>query len=384
MVKPDCGRLDNKSKASDWEKNALSSVAPLQRGFDLPTSQLQDGEFPVVYSNGVLNFHRYAMVEGPGVVTGRSGTIGNVHYLENDFWPHNTTLWVTDFRGNYPKFVFYLYQFIDLSKFSTGSGVPTLNRNDVHAHTVRIPPLTEQKAIASALSDVDALIESLDRLIAKKRDIKQAAMQELLTGKKRLPGFEGEWDNYELRTLVKEFIVPMRDKPKQFGGNIPWCRIEDFDGVYLAESKTNRYVDSQTISEMNLKVCPIGTLLVSCSADLGRCAIVKRPLVTNQTFIGLVINETKASNLFFYYLMTSKAVELNNLSSGTTISYLSREQFEEYEVHAPREKKEQTAIATALMDIDEELDALCEQLTKVQQVKQGMMQELLTGRIRLV
>ena len=222
------------------------------------------------------------------------------------------------------------------------------------------------------------------RLIAKKRDLKQAAMQQLLTGQTRLPGFNGGWEVSALKRFVRTFIVPMRDKPKRLTGDIPWCRIEDFDGMYLADSRSGQRVDTATIRSMNLKVYPAGTLLVSCSADLGRCAIVARPLVSNQTFIGLEMDDRAASNVFFYYLMTSKADELNGVSSGTTISYLPREQFEEFAVFAPVDKHEQVAIAAVLSDMDAELSALEARRDKTRDLKQAMMQELLTGKTRLV
>ena len=169
-----------------WETKRLGEIAPLQRGFDLPTSQIQPGSYAVVYSNGVLQHHERAMVKGPGVVTGRSGTIGKVHFIEKDYWPHNTALWVTSFRENDPKFIYYLYTHINLVQFLSGSGVPTLNRNDVHQHLVACPPLPEQRAIATILSDMDAEIAALERRRAKTRTVKQGMMQQLLTGRVRL------------------------------------------------------------------------------------------------------------------------------------------------------------------------------------------------------
>jgi type I restriction enzyme S subunit len=267
----------------------------------------------------------------------------------------------------------------------TKSGVqPSLNLSDVDKFMLPHPPLPEQKAIAQALSDMDALISGLDDLIAKKRDIKQATMQQLLTGKTRLPGFSGEWRSHPLSKFVRRFIVPMRDKPTNLTGDIPWCRIEDFSGTYLFGSKTNQCVTASVVEMMNLKVYPTGTLLVSCSADLGRCAIVGKPLVSNQTFIGLEFDDTKGSNIFFFYLMSSKATELNNLSSGTTISYLPREKFESFVVYAPDSVEEQKAIGKVLTDIDAELEALEQRREKTRELKQAMMQELLTGRTRLV
>lgn len=170
-----------------WETKRLGEIAPLQRGFDLPTSELRAGPFPVVYSNGVLNFHVSFQADGPGVVTGRSGTIGKVTFVEGPYWPHNTALWVTSFKNNDPRFVFYLYKRIGFARFATGSGVPTLNRNDVHSFGAAIPPsLPEQTAIAAVLSDMDAEIAALEARREKTRQIKRGMMQELLTGRTRL------------------------------------------------------------------------------------------------------------------------------------------------------------------------------------------------------
>jgi type I restriction enzyme S subunit len=170
-----------------WAVNSFGAIAPLQRGFDLPNPQLRPGPYPVVYSNGVVTHHSMYQVRGPGVVTGRSGTIGNVTYVEENFWPHNTSLWVTSFKGNDPKFIFFLYSMANLERFATGSGVPTLNRNDVHAFRVAIPTtFAEQAAIANVLSDMDAEIGTLEAKLTKARHLKQAMMQELLTGRIRL------------------------------------------------------------------------------------------------------------------------------------------------------------------------------------------------------
>ncbi len=300
-----------------------------------------------------------------------------------------------------PKYVyFHLFGTIiekQIDALITGSNYPAINSTDVKSMNLPIPPLPEQTAIATALSDVDALISALDRLIEKKRAIKQAAMQELLTGKRRLPGFDSgkgykqtevgeipvDWDASPLKKLVKEFIVPMRDKPKLFRGRIPWCRIEDFDGKYLTDSKSQQYVDEEIIKLMNLRIHPINTVLVSCSANLGICAIVKYPLVTNQTFIGLVCDEISSSEEYIFYFMTFFSDKLNTQASGTTISYLSRKQFEEFIISTPP-LPEQTAIATVLSDMDAEISALETRRAKTISLKQGMMQELLTGRVRLV
>jgi restriction endonuclease S subunit len=152
------------SENSNWKEYTLKDIAPLQRGFDLPNKQLKNGPFPVGYSNGIKNHHAEYKVKGPGVWTGRSGTIGNVFYTEENYWPHNTSLWVTDFNGNFPKFIYHLYSKLHFEKRMTGTGVPTLNRNDIHKLRIKIPNHSEQVDVSE---QVDRLIMTEDKISSK-------------------------------------------------------------------------------------------------------------------------------------------------------------------------------------------------------------------------
>ena len=142
-----------------WQQVALGDVLTLQRGFDLSRNKRQDGPYPVIASTGPVGSHQEFKVEGPGVVIGRSGSIGGGQYIKTDFWPLNTTLWVKDFKGNDRKFCYYLLRSLDLASFNAGSGVPTLNRNHIHPMPVHIPPLSEQRRIAHILGTLDDKIE---------------------------------------------------------------------------------------------------------------------------------------------------------------------------------------------------------------------------------
>jgi type I restriction enzyme S subunit len=155
--------------SGEWKENKIIDVAPLQRGFDLPNQDIKNGDVPIVYSNGILKYHNEYRCEAPGVITGRSGTIGNFTYIESGYyWPHNTSLWVTDFAGNDPRFVYYLYQTIRIEQYATGSGVPTLNRNDVHRHKVSIPSsILEQHKIATFLTLIDKRIATQRKVIER-------------------------------------------------------------------------------------------------------------------------------------------------------------------------------------------------------------------------
>ena len=212
----------------DWEEKKCKDIAPLQRGFDLPVSNMIEGKYPVVMSNGIGGYHNEYKVKGPGVITGRSGTIGKLQYIDTDYWPHNTSLWVTDFKGNYPKFVFYLYQKLNLSKFGTGSGVPTLNRNDVHDTLIHIPSHDEQKKISMCLDNLDHLITLHQRKLEKLKEYKKGMLQKMFpkNGEKipevRFPGFDGEWKERKVSELCSISTGKSNTQDKVEDGKYPF------------------------------------------------------------------------------------------------------------------------------------------------------------------
>lgn len=188
------------------------------------------------------------------------------------------------------------------------------------------PDLKEQERIVKILEKAEKQKDKSKRSEELLNEYIKSVFNEMFYNK--------EFEKKYLSNFIIDFIVPQRDKPKVFDGNIPWCRIEDFDGVYLSDSKSGKYVSKETINDMNLKVYPIGTVIVSCSADLGKCAIIKKPLVTNQTFIGLVPSD-RINSLFLYYYMKSKSDILNKMATGATIKYLSKKNFEKLNVEIP-------------------------------------------------
>lgn len=137
--------------SSEWESCTLGDILTLQRGMDLPTQNRANGRYPVVASTGVVGFHTEGPVKGPGVVIGRSGSIGGGQFIDQDFWPLNTTLWVKDFKGNDPRYCYYLLKSIDFKSMNAESGVPTLNRNHLHPMGAIKAPLKVQKEIAGVL-----------------------------------------------------------------------------------------------------------------------------------------------------------------------------------------------------------------------------------------
>ena len=145
--------------ASDWRETTLGNVIELKRGYDLPQTQRRLGKHPIVSSSGVSGFHDECKVRGPGVVTGRYGTIGEVFYVPSDFWPLNTTLYVRDFKGSDPRFIAYFLRTLRFDAYSDKAAVPGINRNHLHQAEVTVPEPDEQKTIADVLASLDDRIE---------------------------------------------------------------------------------------------------------------------------------------------------------------------------------------------------------------------------------
>ena len=158
----------------EWREVTLGEVLTLQRGFDLPKSKRLPGSYPVIASTGPVGTHQRATVRGPGVVIGRSGSLGGGQYIQSDFWPLNTTLWVKDFHGNDIRFCYYLLKSLNLAQYNAGSGVPTLNRNHIHPLPVKLPDLSAQRMIANVLGTLDDKIELNRRMNATLEEMARA------------------------------------------------------------------------------------------------------------------------------------------------------------------------------------------------------------------
>lgn len=277
-------------------------------------------------------------------------------------------------------------------------------------YQIPIPPLKEQSAIADVLSDVDALISELEKLITKKQDIKTATMQQLLTGRTRLPQFALREDgskkgtkqsvlgeipeDWKVISIAQDTILKARigwqaltTKEYQTTGDIYLVTGTDFDsGVvkwercfYVSEW---RYKQDQNIQLKNddLLITKDGTI-----GKVGYVAALSRPATLNS---GIFVIRPRYNNLiprFLFYVLTSRIFDdfINRITAGSTITHLYQKDFVNFEFSSPN-REEQTTIAAILSDMDEEIQALEQRLSKTRQIKQGMMQELLTGKTRLI
>ncbi len=271
---------------------------------------------------------------------------------------------------------------IALRALATGTtSVAAIYTRDLLQLAVIIPPKCEQRAIAEALSDVDKLLGSLEKLIAKKRAIKQAAMQQLLTGKTRLPGFSGEWETKRVSEFgaIVTGATPRTDIDAFWGEEYPWITPTDISSERDMIS-SERMITQEGLS--SIRMLPANSVLVTCIASIGKNAILRTKGACNQQ-INAVIPSLAYRPEFLYYLFEFNPQYLLSNAGMTATSIVSRATFCELSFEVPP-LTEQKAIATVLSDMDAEITALERRRDKTRTIKQGMMQQLLTGRVRLV
>ncbi|MCP1249915.1 restriction endonuclease subunit S [Gluconobacter oxydans] len=282
-------------------------------------------------------------------------------------------------RAGFPEY--FRYQ-LDRAKYflSFDDGVQQTHLlNKVFEECPVIVPksVEEQKAIATALKDIDDLIASLDALIAKKRDTKQAAMQQLLTGKTRLPGFKGKWPERKLGTEIKMQVgFPFASRFFNRGGQgTKLVRNRDLHGTPDDTYYAGPFDDDYLITN--------GDVLVGMDGDFRPCLWAGGRALLNQR-VGRIKCKSGRRALFFYYLLEPHLAELEKKIAGTTVKHLSHSDVENITCCFPENLEEQSAIGSLLRDVDNEIEMLEAKLSKAAVLKHGMMQQLLTGRIRLV
>lgn len=192
----------------------------------------------------------------------------------------------------------------------------------------------------------------------------------------RFKGFSDAWEQRKLSDKFSDFIVPMRDKPKEFCGQIPWTRIEDIEGRYLNGTLSGQYVSHETIKDMNLKIIPKDSLIVSSSATFGVVAIVTQDLITNQTFIGLVPNDRDALDFWYIFFQSSDVRRYMKLeSAGSTIFYIARESFEKMPIKIPY-KAEMKKIGQYFYKIDNLITLYQRKYDNLMKVKKSMLEKM--------
>ncbi|CCQ72767.1 restriction endonuclease subunit S [Magnetospira sp. QH-2] len=382
-----------------WESVRFDEAVTLQRGFDLPVQRRETGDFPVIASNGIVGTHNEPRVEGPGVVTGRSGTIGKVLFFDGAYWPLNTTLYVKDFHGNDPAFVFRFLEHFRLSRFATGTGVPTLNRNVVHTEPIIFPPLPEQRRIAEILSSVDDAIQSTQAVIEQTCKVKRGVLKRLLTkgiGHTRFKQTEigkipERWEVIPLSHIAKvQTGLAKGKKDVSDPIELPYLRVANVqDGfVDLTEMKMITVSKSQ-IARYSLEV---GDVLLTEGGDydkLGRGDVWRGQIspCLHQNHVFAVRPDQKRLLPDFLAALTGsqygKQYFLSCSKRTTNLASINSTQVKQFPAVVPP-LAEQQAIIDRFDSLSKGVETHQRHLHHLQRLKSALMTDLLTGRVRVI
>ena len=335
---------------------------------------------------------KYSYPEKGDVLISAAGTLGRTVVFDGRpaYFQDSNIVWLKIDKSQLCNdYLAHYYKVIKWAS-SEGSTISRLYNGIICDTEILLPPLEEQAAIAEALSDVDSLISSLQKLIEKKRAIKQGTMQELLTGKKRLPGFYGEWKHGVWKDVLAGFYsgaTPYRGRADYYKGNIRWVSSGELN--YNIIKDTIEHISEKAKSETSLIAHPAGTFLMAitgleAAGTRGSCAILGKDATTNQSCMAIYgTDKMVIPYLYHYYLLNGEELAFQYCQGTKQQSYTAAI-VKELPIYYPCDIVEQQAIAQVLSDMDSEIEQLEKKLVKYQQIKQGMMQELLTGRIRLV
>ncbi|WP_044017646.1 restriction endonuclease subunit S [Hymenobacter sp. APR13] len=372
-----------------WERMKLGKAITLKRGYDLPNQARIVGNVPVISSSGVTDYHNEAMRSGPGVVTGRYGTLGQVFYVNEPYWPLNTTLYVSDFKGNDARFVSYFLRTLNLSGQNSAGAVPGLNRNILHELDIRFPPLPVQQRIAAILSAYDDLIDNNRKRIALLEKAARLLYEEWFVrlqfpGHEHTPVVEGVpqgWAKSKVED-IGEIITgktPDTTRASYYGEDVPFIKTPDMHGnVYVIETESSLSKEGADIQPK--KYLPKNAILVACiGAKLGVVSLSPGVSQTNQQ-INAVITHDETATYFAFFTLRALKPRLEAVGGGATMPNVNKSKFGSLELLLPNKALLQ-AFEGFCKPVFAQILILQQQTQKLQQARDLLLPRLMSGEL---
>ncbi|MCP4109742.1 MAG: hypothetical protein GY749_30195 [Desulfobacteraceae bacterium] len=362
----------------EWKKCKLVDAMTLQRGHDLPKSKMMNGSIPVAGSNGIIGYHNKSTTDAPGITIGRSGNLGNAYYFKEDFWAHNTTLYVKDFKGNNELFIYYFLKTFDFKQYNVGSAVPTLNRNHIHPLDVIIPPLPEQKAIASVLFSLD---EKIDLLHRQNKTLE--AMAETLFRQWFVEEAQDDWETAKIGDFFKTNVSSItKDTTLE--------RIRYLDTGSLTEGRIDRFQKfemSDAPSRARRIVKHNDVLISTVRPNQKHYGIIKHPdedIIVSTGFC--VITCENINPHFIYIFLTTEEMTnyLHSIAEGSTSAYpsLKPSDIENLEFKLPPEEKLK-AFSEYADNAWNKIEYNHRQIRTLEKLRDTLLPKLMNGEVRV-
>ena len=335
----------------ELKKYKIGNVLELQRGYDLPSSQMIDGNVLVAGSNGIIGTHNVARGNSPCITVGRSGSVGKVHFYEQPVWVHNTSLFVKNFKGNDPKYLFYFLRNLHLDEIfgKSSSVVPSLDRKVVHAMTTPFQDdIDKQKDISYSLSLLDQKI-ALNRAINRNLEALAKQLYDYWFVQFDFPNEEGKpykssggkmiwseglkreipdgWECHKIKDLATTYSggTPLSSKKEYYeNGDIPWINSGELNNSFI--TSTFNYISKCGLDNSSAKLYPSDTILVALyGATAGKVSLLTFEACSNQAVCGVIMNDPTMTNytrfylssLFDYFVLLSTGSARDNISQDT-------------------------------------------------------------------
>ena len=321
----------------NWKECTLGDLITFQRGHDLPKSQMINGKYPVVGSNGIIGYHNEYTTEAPSITIGRSGNVGNPYIVYGRTWSHNTTLYVKDFKGNDPVFVYYFLKTMDLANYAGGSAVPTLNRNHIHTLPIEVPEsVGVQKKIGYYLRLFDEKIELNNAINNNLEQQVQAIFKSWFVDFEPFGGvIPNDWKQTKLGDSCNCILggTPSRNKSEYWNGSIPWINsgeVNKFRIIKPSETITNLGLEKSATKLLPAKT----TVLAITGATLGQVSLLEIDACANQSVVGIIPNDNLPYE-YIYPLIKQNTAELISHQTGGAQQHINKQNVENLDIIIP-------------------------------------------------
>lgn len=376
----------------EWEINQLKDILTVMYGKNQKKVEVDISDIPILGTGGIIGWAKEPLFNKKSVLIGRKGTIDKPIYIEKPFWTIDT-LFYTDINTDKSdiKFVYYLFQTIDWYKHNEASGVPSLSAKNISNIFFRHPTLKEQKKIAEILSTVDEQIAQTDQLIEKTTELKKGLMQQLLTRgightefkQSELGEIPVEWYVVAIKEVATTMSggTPNRSNKSYYeDGTIPWVKTGELKNKYIGN--VEEFITDEAIKNSSAKIIEENSVVLAMyGATIGQVSILSFPAATNQACCA-VISSDKIYYEYLYYYLKSKKDYLISLGAGGAQPNISQKIIQDIKIILPP-IQEQYKMTEILSSVDEEIEGYQEEKAKYEELKKGLMQQLLTGKRRV-
>ena len=377
-----------------WKEVSVKDLMKIETGSRNTEDKIDNGQYPFfVRSQTVehIDSFRYdceaVLTAGDGVGTGKV-----FHYINGKFNAHQRVYVMSQFKDVLGKYFYYWFSknfFAEVAKYTAKSSVDSVRKQMIAGMVLPLPSAEEQQKIVGILSDIDTLITNLQKLIQKKKDIRQGTMQMLVTGKKRLGNFSGEWFDCTLDSIAyvlngdRGVNYPSGDDFIEYG--IPFINAGNISNN-IVDVSTVDYISIEKYNSLGGVKIQKNDIIFCLRGSLGKCAMSNFTGGAPASSLCVIRAKDGIDARFLFHIINSKITsrQIDNLNAGSSQPNLSAKSLKSFKFIIPKDVAEQEMISNILSDMDLDIYKLEEKLSKYQKIKQGMMEELLTGKVRLV